>query len=425
MQFIKSIFKRREKPHKPLIVERLAAHGKFTRYFGILCLLLLSASIVFYEVQNGFIGAKIIQTDNMAELLRNMQTVIPIAIMVFFGVFLGVIAGSRGFLSPAIKVVMMLFALYQFVHMSKNQIAIIEVQNAQKQNGDNGAASLEARIKLASERAAKWDAAAAAVKIPSDWQQRAMQRSKDNAMLQAEKNREEASKLLDEKAKLPPAKPTEAGIVGDSVARAMAVSISALLIISQSILNILIGLIISSFSIHRKIEYVAKNQETHALQPIDLPKPAREPMPKMPELGGVPTDTAAAVVLSAGLLGSGGSAAVAAQTPTVVASSAPVVPASSAPVVDFEGLLQAPVELAEQHPVAVDTPVAPAPNKRTMDDLRAAIKSGECGTTITEIRRFMDVTHNPALEIRKKLWEDGVVKHYSYNEAKELIKLGK
>ena len=425
MQFIKNIFKRREKPHKPLIVERLAAHGKYTRYFMILSFVALSCAIIFYEATSGFAGSKIIQVDEQGKLLQDMRVIIPLAVVAVFGIFSGMVAGSKGFFNILIPIVTMMFSSYQFLHMSKNQIAIIEVQNAQKQTGDNGAASIDARIKLAHERAAKWDAAAAAIKVPNDWQQRAVQRSKDNAMKQAEESRKEAGKLLEEKAKLPPSRPTESSIVGDNVAKLMAVAISGLLIISQSILNVLIGLVISSFSIHRKIEYVEKNHETHALHPIDPPKPVREPMPPMPPLGSVPPDATAAVVLSAGLLGGGGGAAVAAKTPPVVASSTPVVVPSRAPVVDFEGLLQEPVEHAVEHPVAVDVPVAPAPNKRTMDDLRAAINSGECGTTITDIKQFMDVTHNPALEIRKKLWEEGVVKHYSYNDAKELIMAGK
>lgn len=425
MQFIKNLFNRREKPHKPLIVERLAACNKFGRYLMILALGALSMALVFAEGYIGLLGADIIQTDERTRNMQAMLVILPLAIGVIFGVFSGMIMGAKGWVKLIVAAITISLSAYQIAHLAKNRMAVIDSQNAQKQTGDNGAASLEARIKLANERAAKWDAAAAAIKVPSDWQQRAMQRSKDNAMTQAEKNREEASKLLADKAKLPPQKPTEAGIVGDSVARIMAASISVLLVLSQWTVNILIGLLFSSFSIHRKIEYVAKNNETHELHPIDPPKPVRETMPKMPELGGVPPDAAAAVVLSAGLLGGGGSAAVAAQTPPVVASSTSVAPASSAQVVDFEGLLQSPVELAAEHPVAVDAPVTPAPNKRTMDDLRAAIKSGECGTKITDIKLFMDVTHNPALEIRKKLWEEGVVKHYSYNEVKGLIKLGK
>ncbi len=425
MQFIKNIFKRREKPHKPLIVERLAAHGKYTRYFMILSFVALSCAIIFYEATSGFAGSKIIQVDEQSRILQDMRVIIPLAVVAVFGIFSGMVAGSKGFFNILIPIVTMMFSSYQFLHMSKNQIAIIEVQNAQKQTGDNGAASLDARIKLAQERAAKWDAAAAAIKIPNDWQQRAIQRSKDNAMAQAEESRKEAGKLLEEKAKLPPSRPTESSIVGDNVAKLMAVAISGLLIISQSILNVLIGLVISSFSIHRKIEYVSKNHETHALHPIDPPKPVREPMPKMPELGSVPPDAAAKVLLTGTLLTGGGSPAVAAQNPPVAASSAPVAVKSSAAVVDFEGLLQTPVAPAEEHPVAVDDTVAPARNKRTMNDLRDAIRAGECGTTVTDIREFMDLTHNPAVEARKKLCEEGIIKHYNYNEVKELILAGK
>ena len=425
MQFIKNIFKRREKPHKPLIVERLAAHGKYTRYFMILSFVALSCAIIFYEATSGFAGSKIIQVDEQSRILQDMRVIIPLAVVAVFGIFSGMVAGSKGFFNILIPIVTMMFSSYQFLHMSKNQIAIIEVQNAQKQTGDNGAASLDARIKLAQERAAKWDAAAAAIKIPNDWQQRAIQRSKDNAMAQAEESRKEAGKLMEEKAKLPPPRPTESSIVGDNVAKLMAVAISGLLIMSQSILNVLIGLVISSFSIHRKIEYVSKNHETHALHPIDSPKPVREPMPPMPPLGNVPPDAAAKMLLTGTLLTGGGSPAVAAQNPPVAASSAAVAPTSSAAVVDFEGLLQTPVAPPETCAVAVDAQVAPAPNKRTMDDLRAAIKEGKCGTTVTDIREFMDLTHNPAVEARKKLCEEGIIKHYNYNEVKELILAGK
>lgn len=404
--------------YKPSVVERIAANHWFLRSFGVIICAALLFKLAELEYIIGMLGVDLIQTNQRAAEVMRLIVVLPIACGIVFGVFGGAIQGSKGWIKIVLSIMTMTLATYQIAHLSKNRLATIENQVIERVNGVDKRDAIDQKIAVLRQTAAAHKQAAASTKAPYKWQQTEAQEAIGRHLSAADKANAELARLLDAKSKIPKLKPTEIGIMGSDGAKIMAISISVIVVISQWIVNVLLGILLSSFSIHKSNKFVKENKENVALQKFEAPlKQMREPMPRMPDLGGVPPDAAAAVVLSAGLLGGGGSAVSAAQNTPVVASSTPVVPSSSPAVVDFEALLG--------HQVVPNAVAATAHQKRTMGDLREAIKEGRCGTTVTDIKEYMDLTHNPAVEVRKKLCEEGIIKHYNYNEVKELIMAGK